>query len=212
MILNKLSEYFNSVTLSEKFTNKLTKHKIGSNDYKVYDNFTNKKNAAILLDNINLNLLKLLKYLDDKYNINNINYNYKSTKEDKVYILYAILRLKKNYRPFNIQENLPSIFDKDTSYTINKGDIFALCLRFVNNTDEFHDFNTIMFVALHEFAHLFSKTYGHNKEFWTNFRFILKNAVEMGIYKSVNYKYNNKPYCGIQITYSPLYDNKLRDY
>jgi predicted metal-dependent hydrolase len=210
-MVNNLAGFFNLFKL-DTFTNKLTDHKIGKNKYKVYEEFNNKKDAADILNKVSINLLALIKYMDIKYNDNTINNYYKMRTKDKLYILDALVRTKRNYRPNNVQENLPTIFDKDTSYTINKGEVFALCLRFVHNKDNFHDFNTIMFVALHELAHLFSKTYGHNTEFWTNFRFILKEAVEAGFYTPVDYKRYKKPYCSIVINYNPLFDNNLRDY
>ena len=39
-----------------------------------------------------------------------------------------------------------------------------------------------MFVAIHELAHIMSKTYGHNDEFRENFIFLLDNASKCGIY------------------------------
>jgi len=211
MVLHKLKDFLSFIKL-EAFSTNLIKHEVGNNNYKVYDDFTNKYEAAQILDKVSIDLLAIIKYIDKKYNINNIHNQYNMTKNDKKYILDSIIRVKKNFIANNLQENLPSIFDKDTSYTINKGEIFALCLRFVDNKDEFHDFNTIMFVAIHELSHLFSKTYGHNTEFWTNFRFLLKQAVEIGLYKPINYKLHKKPYCSIMITYNPLYDNNLKDY
>jgi hypothetical protein len=147
-----------------------------------------------------------------KFNVNNINEHTKMSKQKKLYLLGAIRRVKSNYRPLNVRENVPSVFNKDTSYTINKGDVFSLCLRFVSDKDNFHDFNTIMFVALHELSHLFSETYGHNKEFWTNFKFILQQAIGINVYTPLNYKYNKTPYCGIMITYNPFYDTQLENF
>ncbi|HAF76958.1 MAG TPA: hypothetical protein DCG42_06505 [Maribacter sp.] len=63
-----------------------------------------------------------------------------------------------------------------------------------------------MFVALHELAHIASKSIGHTKEFWDNFKFILQNAVKIKIYNPVDYKKENKNYCGMKITDNPLYD------
>jgi hypothetical protein len=64
--------------------------------------------------------------------------------------------------------------------------------------------NTIMFVMLHEMAHLMTETIGHTQEFWTNFRRILGDAVQIGIYTSVNYASRPTPYCGMTITDSPI--------
>ena len=35
-----------------------------------------------------------------------------------------------------------------------------------------------MFVIIHELSHIMSKSIGHNSEFYDNFKFLLKEAVE----------------------------------
>ena len=61
-----------------------------------------------------------------------------------------------------------------------------------------------MFVALHEITHIMTKSIGHTEEFWRNFKFILQESVELGIYTRDEYSKNPKKYCGIEITHSPL--------
>ena len=51
-----------------------------------------------------------------------------------------------------------------------------------------------------------TESIGHTKEFWQNFKFLLKDAVKMGIYKPVDYKKKPKSYCGMNITDNPYYD------
>jgi len=204
-MFDKIKELYSTY---EPFNN-FTSQKVGSNKYKVYDKFSNKKDAAKLLDKINTNLLLLLVHLENKYGNNKIYKYNKFDKNRQDYISNAVGRLRKNYRPFNIQENIPTFLNKDTSYTINKGEVFSLCLRYVDKKEKFHDFNTIMFVALHEFSHLFTKSYGHNTEFWTNFKFILYEAVDLNLYTPVNYRLHPAKYCGITINYCPMYDMNL---
>ena len=52
-----------------------------------------------------------------------------------------------------------------------------------------------------------TKTIGHGPDFWNNFRFILKVAIENNIYKSVDFNNNPEPYCGIEITDTPYLPN-----
>jgi hypothetical protein len=66
------------------------------------------------------------------------------------------------------------------------------------------DENTVMFVILHEMAHLMTESIGHLPEFWSNFRRILGDAVRVGIYRPVNYAHTPMPYCGKMITDSPI--------
>ena len=61
-----------------------------------------------------------------------------------------------------------------------------------------------MFVAIHELAHLMSKSIGHTTEFWDNMRFLLKKGIELKVYKHIDYNKHPEDYCGIKITDTPL--------
>ena len=63
-----------------------------------------------------------------------------------------------------------------------------------------------MFVALHEISHIATKSIGHKQEFWDNFKFILEEAVEIKIYKPVDYKKKPISYCSLNITDNPYFD------
>lgn len=93
-----------------------------------------------------------------------------------------------------------------TSYTTNKTSI-TFCLRIrENNNFSIHDINTLTFVAIHELAHMASSQNdpGHvTTEFNSNFAFLLREAVRLGIYNYVNYSSNPQNYCGITISSSP---------
>jgi hypothetical protein len=62
----------------------------------------------------------------------------------------------------------------------------------------------MMFVVLHELAHLSTESIGHTDEFWNNFRWILEEAINIGIYVKQDFKTENVEYCGMTITSSPL--------
>ena len=108
-------------------------------------------------------------------------------------------QLKTNFKPDNIKEGIDD--PNYTSYSINKGEQIVLCLR-TNN--KLMDLNTMMFVVLHELSHICTKSVGHTPEFWENFKWILEEAINTGIYKKQEFKLNNVEYCGITITNSPL--------
>jgi predicted metal-dependent hydrolase len=95
---------------------------------------------------------------------------------------------------------------KDTSYSENKGQKIVVCLRDKTNAPKYPliEKNTVMFVMLHEMAHLMTETIGHTQEFWTNFKRILGDAVQLGLYTPVNYAQQPTPYCGMTITDSPI--------
>lgn len=118
-------------------------------------------------------------------------------------------RFVKNFRadPEVFSEN-----DKDsefTSFTQNKGEQIRFCLRQRGDDESLVDNNTMMFVALHECGHVMSIGVGHNKEFWTNFRYILEEAIQIGIYKYQDFKRNPVDYCGTRITDTPLQYSEL---
>jgi hypothetical protein len=103
----------------------------------------------------------------------------------------------------HLMEN--DITSQYTSYSENKGERIVLCLR--DKTAEPYpliDINTIMFVTLHEMAHLMTVSSGHTQEFWTNFRRLLQDAMKAGVYTQVNYSRTPVEYCGMMITDSPL--------
>lgn len=118
-----------------------------------------------------------------------------------------VQRLIKNFNPDQIKEILPT--SEYTAYSENKGEKIALCLSSKDKKDlnQLIDPNTLMFVAIHEMAHLASKSIGHNDEFWTNFKFLLKEAVSIQIYTPIDYKKDNEEYCGMQIKDNPFFDS-----
>jgi hypothetical protein len=44
----------------------------------------------------------------------------------------------------------------------------------------------------------------HTREFWSNFRRLLEDTSKIGVYTPINYSKSPVPYCGMQITDSPL--------
>lgn len=112
--------------------------------------------------------------------------------------------LKRKYNPKKITETLPT--SELTAYSENKGEKMAFCLNKTKNTGTLIDENTLVFVGTHELAHTMTKSIGHKQEFWKNFKFLLENAVKIGIYEPVDYKKEHQSYCGMTITDNPYYD------
>jgi predicted metal-dependent hydrolase len=146
-------------------------------------NVTDKSIAANTLATIKINIEKLVNYLKKNKSL---------FKKDTEYIKNLIDRTKE----INIMET-PSD-EKHTSYTINKGEKIVLCLRskFLNNI---HDMNTIMYVVIHELAHVACPEYGHTPLFKKIFIFLLKQSEKINIYKSIDYRINPQDYCGMTI-------------
>ena len=144
-----------------------------------------KQKAADLLASINVDLLKLVKHLVAKYPSNE-----------------EVKRLFENFNPNNISEG--SAQSGYTSYSVNKGERIILCIRQKDAEDSFVDKNVIMYVAVHELAHLATESIGHDQRFWDNFKFILQEAVTIGLYKKVDFQNNPQPYCGLKISNSVI--------
>ena len=66
------------------------------------------------------------------------------------------------------------------------------------------DKNTMKFVLIHELAHVMTKSIGHTDEFWGNMRYLLREAINMNLYKQQNFRKRPVTYCGTTITDSPL--------
>tara|TARA_R100001163_G_C5068018_1_gene207701 strand:+ start:4534 stop:5184 length:651 start_codon:yes stop_codon:yes gene_type:complete len=109
-----------------------------------------------------------------------------------------VKRLEERFKNTVLREANPDGDPTQTSYTINKGDTMVICLR--ANNGRVVDINTLMYVAIHELAHVYSSSYHHNPEFWKNMQFLVNEATELGIYRDTDYKDNPVRYCGIIIS------------
>ncbi len=102
-------------------------------------------------------------------------------------------------------ENVPE--SEFTSYSLNKGEKIALCLR-SRITQEIHDINVIMYVVLHEMAHSAcpytdhpndNHDHDHDPPFRDIFVFLQVEAQKIGIYKHNEYDINPHEYCGMML-------------
>ena len=134
--------------------------------------------------------------------------------EIREYLHERIHQLMTNYNTNRLYEISPLNKTGVTSYAEDKSTLI-LCLRKKTPNErgeyELHDINTMMFVVLHELAHMMNDRWGHDKEsrFWTLFKFLLANAVECGVYKPIDYSYHPITYCGLRLSYNPYYDARL---
>ena len=115
----------------------------------------------------------------------------------------AVKRLIEGFNPNKIVETLPT--SEHTAYSENKGEKIAFCLEKNKGKSQLIDTNTLYFVSLHEMAHIATESVGHTEEFWSNFKMLLKEAVDAGLYDPVDYSKNPEPYCGMTLSDSPLF-------
>ena len=116
-------------------------------------------------------------------------------------------KVTEKYHSIEFYENSPH--SGSTSYVTD--DMIALCIR--DEYGEFHDMNTVTFVALHELSHIATDDdeEDHGNTYWTNFANILRKAESLGIIELIDYKNNPVRYCGVEITSNPgLHIPKLK--
>ena len=153
-------------------------------------NTDDKKEAAKLLSNICDGLSTIVNNLYEKRDSYDAEIN------------GGIIRMKEKYNRNAVVESSPG--NKFTSYSINKGEKIVFCLRSKDADQKLVDLNTMMFVAIHELAHLMSKSIGHTREFWDNMKFLLKVGIELNVYTKQDFNKSPVEYCGTKITDTPL--------
>ena len=148
-------------------------------------NLPDKEGASDKLASIGNSLEKLILSLDS---------NDKEKGED-------IKRLTQSFNSDHITENIPG--SMYVAYSVNKGDELSICIR-DKNTEKFIDNNIIIFVAIHELAHIMTKETGHTPLFWDNMKYLLEKASVSGIYRAQDYSQDPVNYCGMDINSTPL--------
>ena len=102
-------------------------------------------------------------------------------------------QVRSNFKVLNEKYATIPLREGNSAFTEDKA-VITLCLV-KPGTKEYYDMNTIMYVALHELAHVVSKTHGHGDEFEKNFSRLIREAAAKGVYDP------RKPipdtYCGI---------------
>lgn len=157
--------------------------------YRVRD-MEDKQNAANMLAKLRLKLSTLTDALLRKY-------------PDKA----QVRQIATNFRadPDRFLEATPDAHH--TSYSVNKGEAIHLCLRQRQPNDEsLVQENVMMFVSLHELAHICTRDMGHTPAFWNNFGWLLKEAEALSLYTYMDFQAQPVSYCGMSITDSPRYD------
>ena len=176
---------------------------IDGNNYKIHPAHINKVGASNTLAIINNKINEIVLCLKDVY-LKDV--CIKDSKKQKI-----IDNISSRYNPNNLIENSPLNIKKETSYVVDKGSIFALCLREKKYKNKLHDINLLLFVTLHELSHLAIEGLGHDFEFWSTFKFILSFCRNQKLYFSVDYKKYPQMYCGLLVDYNPLFDDSIID-
>jgi hypothetical protein len=148
------------------------------------------KESANTLAEINKRITILINHLEKKYNND-------SSKN------YFIKKLRENYNHTILSE--AAIDNRYTTYTIDKEDMH-ICLRTRDKFEKLYDINILMYVILHELAHLCNYNVngypiqGHGEEFKYIFKLLVSEAILIGIYEYQDYTKSPQEYCGIIIS------------
>jgi len=199
LIFQKLCPHYDTFTVHE--TKNVLSHVDGIN-YHVHKNHESPQKAADTLAELNKCIVDLIRVLRNKYIRGPAGDIHPERRQ-------MALRLLAHYNPDNITENSPKNQSGDTSYTINKGKLLAICLREKNKDNQIHDINILTFVVIHEMAHIAIIDINHPARFWSAFRLLLEEAELANIYTSPQYAKFPKPYCGMIVDYNPLYDDTV---
>lgn len=191
----------------EKFSIERTEWVVSSVDglrYRVHEDHFSPSSAADVLATLNARVTEILRWLRRRYLRGEAGAHRPARRA-------VAARLLDRYNPDNLAENSPRDPGGDTSYTIDKGDVIALCLRArTRGVSPIHDLDTLTFVTLHEMAHIAIEDIDHPPRFWSAFRFLLEAAEASKVYKSQDFAARPERYCGIYIDYNPRWDPNVR--
>jgi len=167
--------------------NKVKYHKAEiDGEYYLVRDLADGDKAAELLGTIKKNILELKNYL-----MANI-------KENEEYKEYIIQLADKIIGVEITESEHDSIY---TSYSVNKGEKLVFCLR-SKETNILHDINLLMYVALHEIAHIGCPEYGHTELFKKIFAYFVKMGIKIGIYEKIDFEKYPVEYCGLRLSES----------
>lgn len=161
------------------------KSNIDNNMYLVRD-LEDKQDAADMLAKLRKRMDILVLHLYENKN--------KTYKDYKKYIKQLKRRLKSSEIAESSED---SVY---TSYSVNKGEEVVFCLRSKKVKNKMHDINLMMYVVLHELAHVATPEYGHTALFKKNFAFLTNTAIDLNIYTKIEFTEKPKEYCGLTIT------------
>ena len=122
--------------------------------------------------------------------------NNKIDNDDKKYI--NNIKIIKERLPYVIiSENLAN--SEFTSYSVNKGEELVFCIR-DRKKYGIQPINELLYVAIHEIAHIGCPEIGHTKIFHDINIYLLKKAIQYNLYRYIDYNIDNKEYCGMTLT------------
>lgn len=167
--------------------------------YRVHPAHSDRGAAADMLARLNRGVLELIRSLRDRPPADPVGRGLRD-------------RLLARYDPDSLVENSPLDPARDTSYSVGKGQVIAVCLRAREAaggadgdaaTAPLHDYDTLFFVVLHELTHVGVDVHDHPPEFWESFRWLIGAAEQRLGWRCPDFAADPRPYCGLVIDYRP---------
>lgn len=118
-------------------------------------------------------------------------YIIKSRHDDFLETDPTVVRLKKRLMAVFPELNQVKLMKGDSSYTINKYRVY-ICTEY--DGEKYND-NMLIYVILHELAHVITTEIGHGEMWRANFRKLLDRAIAAGLYDPKIPRVEQ--YCGI---------------
>lgn len=160
--------------------------------------------AAERLAVTNEKILTFLVWLKKKYNVGSLPSRPPANRAEDI-----ADRVLSNYNTEMLFETEPTGAE-GTSYTVDKGKELHMCVRRKDDRT-LHTVDELVFVALHELAHMGNPTWGHEADFWEVFKFLLVEAAESGIHVPTDYSIVPLVYCGLTVGYNPYFDSRVKN-
>jgi hypothetical protein len=100
-----------------------------------------------------------------------------------------------NFNFDHISENVSTFWNDDTSYVLEKKELHICTSYTENGQKKLHDPDVILYVLIHELAHLGCEDYGHTRNFWNFMKFLVVFSEENNILNKKNFENNPITYC-----------------
>lgn len=150
------------------------------------------KDSADTLGEINLRVERLISHLTIRYG-------------NDPHMGHCITHLRKRYHHGVLSE--AAIDQRYTTFTVDKRDMHV-CLRTRDSHARLYDINVLMYVVLHELAHMCNYTtsgepiHGHGREFIRIFKMLVNESIAIGVYTKMDFDNSPVEYCGMYINSS----------
>jgi hypothetical protein len=174
----------------------------------------NKDEAIRIMLECNARMIRLLAHLRRKYKIGLTDAECAAECQQWIAANWRNREIMRHLlRDFNYEaifEHKPPPGSKSVAYSLDKGGTIMLCLREIESPHKAVDINTLMFVVLHEAAHVANyDEWGHEIHFWRVFKCLLLEAVAIGVYEPEDYAKKPRTYCGFRLDHNPFFDDRI---